>query len=93
MSTMGPSCCGRRWLPAVAVVIPLGLDLYMPVPDDNPLRADQIALGRQFDQCLSRDESRAGASCYYPARAFSDSLDLSYPRANRTRVSDLAAWP
>ena len=32
---------------AAAVALPLGLDLYMPVPEDNPLRADRIALGRQ----------------------------------------------
>ena len=44
---------------AAAVALPLGLDLYMPVPEDNPLRADRIALGRQlfFDRRLSRDGS------------------------------------
>ena len=26
--------------------VPLGLDLYMPVPDDNPLTVEQIELGR-----------------------------------------------
>jgi cytochrome c peroxidase len=65
------------WMQTIAVavvVIPLGLDLYMPVPDDNPLRADQIALGRRLfaDRRLSRDQSRACASCHNPARAFAD---------------------
>lgn len=30
---------------AAALVIPLGLDLYMPVPEDNPLTPEKIALG------------------------------------------------
>lgn len=71
----GPVVLWTQVVATVAVVIPLGLDLYMPVPDENPLRADQIALGRQLfsDRRLSRDGSRACASCHNPARAFSDS--------------------
>src|SRR2546425_1288476 len=59
---------------AAAVVIPLGLDLYMPVPDENPLTAEKIELGRRlfFDRRLSRDGSIACASCHDPERAFSD---------------------
>jgi cytochrome c peroxidase len=65
------------WAPLLAtaaIVIPLGLDLYMPVPEDNPLAADQIALGAQLfsDRRLSRDGSRACASCHNPALAFAD---------------------
>jgi hypothetical protein len=43
-------------LVAAAVVIPLGLDLYMPVPEDNPLTAVKIELGRRlfFAARLSR---------------------------------------
>ena len=26
--------------------VPLGLDLYMPIPEDNPLTAEKIVLGR-----------------------------------------------
>ena len=34
----------------VALVIPLGLDLYMPVPEDNPITAENIDLGRRVVQ-------------------------------------------
>src|SRR5262245_5030672 len=71
---------------AAAVVVPLGLDLYMPVPEDNPLRADQIALGRQLfsDRRLSRDGSRACASCHAPARAFSSDRPVAVGVFGRT---------
>jgi cytochrome c peroxidase len=63
-----------RFLLTAALLIPLGLDLYMPVPDDNPLTAEKIELGRRlfFDRRLSRDGSIACASCHDPDRAFSD---------------------
>ncbi len=53
---------------------PLGLDLYMPVPDANPLTPQKIALGKKlfFDKRLSRDETLACASCHDPKLAFSD---------------------
>ena len=64
------------WLQAavVAIVIPLGLDLYMPIPEDNPITAERVALGRQlfFDTRLSRDRSISCATCHRPNRAFSD---------------------
>jgi cytochrome c peroxidase len=64
------------WLQAavVAIVIPLGLDLYMPVAEDNPITAEKVALGRQlfFDTRLSRDRSISCATCHRPNRAFSD---------------------
>jgi cytochrome c peroxidase len=64
------------WLQAavVSIVIPLGLDLYMPVPEDNPITAEKVALGRQlfFDTRLSRDRSISCATCHRPNRAFSD---------------------
>ena len=58
----------------LAIAIPLGLDLYMPVPEDNILTAEKIELGRRlfFDRRLSRDGSVACASCHDPERAFSD---------------------
>jgi cytochrome c peroxidase len=51
----------------------LGLDLYMPVPDTNPLSVEKMELGRRlfYDRRLSRDGSIACASCHDPARAFS----------------------
>lgn len=56
-----------------ALVIPLGLDLYMPVPDENPLTTEKIELGRRLfnDRRLSRDGTIACSSCHDPARAFS----------------------
>lgn len=53
---------------------PLGLDLYMPVPDANPLTPAKIALGRKlfFDKRLSLDGTLACVSCHDPKLAFSD---------------------
>lgn len=61
------------------VTIPLGLDLYMPVPESHPLSKEQIALGRRLfhDNRLSRDRSIACASCHDPGRAFSTPKPLS----------------
>jgi cytochrome c peroxidase len=58
---------------------PLGLDLYMPVPDANPLTPVKIALGRKlfFDKRLSLDGTVACASCHDPKRAFSDGLKVA----------------
>jgi cytochrome c peroxidase len=59
---------------AAAITIPLGLDLYVPVPEDNPLTVEKIELGRRlfFDRRLSRDGSVSCSSCHDPERAFSD---------------------
>ena len=59
--------------------VPLGLDLYMPAPEDNPLTTAKIQLGRQlfFDTRLSRDGSLSCASCHDPRRAFADGLAIA----------------
>lgn len=51
---------------------PLGLDEYFFVPDDNPMTADGIELGRRlfFDSRLSADGRVSCASCHRPERAF-----------------------
>ena len=77
----------KAWLLPAAVAAlhaqvwapPLGLDVYMPVPEANPLTAAKIELGRQlfFDKGLSRDGTLACASCHDPARAFSDGRPVS----------------
>src|SRR6185295_2359575 len=61
------------------IVIPLGLDLYLPVPEDNPITQEKIALGRQFffDRRLSRDETISCSTCHNPNRAFSAPLSVS----------------
>jgi hypothetical protein len=59
---------------AAVVTIPLGLDLYLPVPEDNPLTLENIELGKRLflDSRLSRDGSLSSAGCHDPARGFSD---------------------
>ena len=60
--------------PAERSAVPLGLDLYRPIPETNPLTQDKVALGRRlfFDKALSRDRSVACASCHDPKLAFTD---------------------
>ena len=62
-----------------SITIPLGLDLYMPVPEDNPLTVEKIELGRRlfFDRRLSRDGSVSCATCHDPDRAFSAAPSVS----------------
>lgn len=64
---------------AAAVLIPLGLDLYLPVPAENALTTERIDLGRRlfFDRRLSRDGSVSCASCHDPEKAFSDGQRVS----------------
>ena len=64
---------------ALMLTIPLGLDLYMPVPEGNPITPSKLALGRKLfnDRRLSRSGSVACASCHDPDRAFSDSRPLA----------------
>ena len=68
---------------ALAFTIPLGLDLYMPVPEDNPMTSEKVELGRQLfrDRRLSRDGRVACVSCHDSRRAFST------PRPKRTACS------
>src|SRR5690242_20487579 len=63
----------------LSIVIPLGLDLYMPVPETNPLTAEKTELGRQLflDTRLSRDGTIACATCHRPERAFSDGREIA----------------
>ncbi len=64
---------------ALMLTIPLGLDLYMPVPEGNPITPSKLALGRKLfnDRRLSRSGSVACASCHDPDRAFSDGRPLA----------------
>jgi cytochrome c peroxidase len=77
-----------RSLLLAALMIPLGLDLYLPVPEENPLTAEKIELGRRLfnDRRLSRDGSTACVTCHDPARAFSDGRTVAvgvFGRAGR----------
>jgi len=64
---------------AAVLAIPLGLDLYMPVPEENPVTAEKIELGRRLfhDRRLSRDESLSCASCHIPERGFTNGRPVS----------------
>ncbi len=67
-------------------VVPRGLDLLMPVPADNPLRPDAVALGRRLflDRQLSGDGSVACATCHDPARAFAGARKVAVGVGGRT---------
>lgn len=56
-----------------------GLDVLVPVPDENPLTRDAIALGERlfFDPGLSADGTIRCASCHRPEYAFSDTARIS----------------
>lgn len=58
---------------------PLGLDAYLPAPEDNPVTREKVALGRKlfFDKRLSRDRTLSCASCHDPNRAFTDGRALA----------------
>ena len=68
-----------RLLIGLAIVIPLGLDLYLPIPEDNALTAAKVRLGRDLfrNAILSRDRTIACASCHDPRRAFTDGRSLA----------------
>ncbi len=63
----------------LSVVIPLGLDRYLPAPASNPLTAEKIDVGRRlfFDRRLSRDGTVSCATCHQPERAFSDGRTIA----------------
>lgn len=69
----GPGPVPKVTLPAELPFdkVPLGLPA-IPVPPENPLTAEKVALGRKlfFDPVLSGDKSVACASCHKPEKAF-----------------------
>jgi cytochrome c peroxidase len=79
---------GDHWFAALALqlVVPLGLDRYLPTPVDNPLDRGRAAVGRRlfFDKSLSRDRTVACSTCHDPKRAFADDKPLAVGIAGRT---------
>ncbi len=73
------SCFGSSRLSEPPLPMPLGLQLYFPIPEDNPMTPARVALGRRlfFDPLLSRDSSVSCASCHRPELAFADSATRS----------------
>ncbi len=57
---VSPLVSHAAWRPNV----PLGLDLYMPVPEDNPLTSEKVELGRKLfsDPILLESAIQAGAA-------------------------------
>ncbi|MGB3544448.1 cytochrome-c peroxidase [Rubrivirga sp.] len=62
----------------VVVPVPDGFE-PLPVPPQNPLRADRVALGDRlfFDPILSRDRTVSCGSCHLPELSFSDGRQKS----------------
>jgi cytochrome c peroxidase len=69
----------------VDVKVPLGLP-PVPVPADNPLTEETIALGRRlfYDPSLSVDGTVSCASCHAPQFSFSDHRPLSQGVGGKT---------
>ncbi|HET9369003.1 MAG TPA: cytochrome c peroxidase [Vicinamibacterales bacterium] len=64
---------------SLPITIPLGLDLYLPVPDSNLLTVDRIALGERLfeDRRLSSDGSISCRSCHDPRHGFGGSTPVA----------------
>ena len=91
---LGVGAAGATANSSRALSVPLGLDLYVPAPAENPITPQKLALGRRlfFDPRLSRDGRTACATCHQPARAFSDGRAVPVGvlgRAGRRNVPSL----
>ena len=60
--------------------VPLGLPVSLPIPVDNSLTPEKIALGRQlfFDRRLSPNDTMSCAMCHVPTQGFT---------VNKTRLA------
>ena len=67
--------------------LPAGLARYAPmeIPDDNPMTAEKVALGRQlfFDKRLSGDGSRSCYSCHVCEKGLTDGLSKAVGAYNK----------
>lgn len=68
------------------LALPLGLDLYMPVPEENPLTAEKVQLGRQLfsESRLSRTGEISCQTCHQPALGFTDGNTVAKGVMGRT---------
>jgi cytochrome c peroxidase len=68
--------------------LPQGLTTYeaMPIPADNPLTPEKVALGRQlfFDERLSIDGSKSCYSCHVCEKGLTDGLPKAIGPGNKT---------
>jgi len=58
---------------------PLGLEASLPIPEDNPLTPERIALGKKlfYDPILSQSGTISCSSCHLPERGFASDAALS----------------
>jgi cytochrome c peroxidase len=65
--------------PLGALDVPLGLDAFASVPEDNPITSEKADVGRRLfsDPILSLDRTHSCASCHRPDHAFADSARIS----------------
>lgn len=79
VAIMAVTVLGCRAVDAYRVPVPLGLDLFAPVPAENPLTRGRVDLGRTlfFDPVLSADRRVSCASCHRPDHTFSDTSSVS----------------
>ena len=70
---------------------PLGLDVYYPVPQSNPMTPGSVTLGKRlfFDSRISVDSTRSCASCHQPAHAFSDTVAQSLGVRGQTTLRNV----
>ena len=66
----------------------------MPAPDNNPITAAKVELGRRlfFDTRLSRDFTVACATCHHPERAFTDGRVNGDLGNQGIHQMDIARW-
>jgi len=72
-------------LGAAVLQLPSGV-LEPTIPDQNPLTADKVTLGRQlyFDKRLSADGTVSCATCHDPLKGFSDAHPVAVGIKNQT---------
>jgi cytochrome c peroxidase len=88
--------CGKNTVPISGTspssplkpeTLPAGLAGYeaMPIPADNPMTPDKVALGRQlfFDERLSIDSSRSCYSCHVCEHGLTDGLPKAVGADNK----------
>src|SRR5262249_59444153 len=87
----------RAWITSVSFVallhaeilrVPLGLDAYVPAPENSAVTREKEELGRPlfFWKGLSRDRSLSCAGCHIPEKALSDGRARAVRRRGQVRL-------
>lgn len=76
--TLGVAMAGAQAVERFIWAVPAWMPVP-PVPDDNPMSAAKVELGRYlfYDSRLSRDGTIACASCHEQSKAFTDGRELA----------------